>query len=205
MLGQTAELGQIVARLAIHNMRPRRLVVTCSPDEFDPQSLQSLQEVALLHGILVQDAVELLRFGGEVERLATARPSLGTAQPAVGGSVWLVKRLIDIVAAAVLLVAASPAILATLLAVRVFLGSPMIFHQVRPGRHLAPFMLYKVRTLREGHLPDGRILDDELRQTRLGRFLRRSQLDELPQLWNVSLARCRWSARAPSCRATCRN
>ena len=175
VLGQTAELGQIVARLAIHNMRPRRLVMTRSPDEFDPQSLQSLQEAALLHGILVQDAVELLRFGGEVERLATARPSLGTAQPAVRGSVWLVKRLIDIVAAAVLLVAASPAILATLLAVRVFLGSPMIFHQVRPGRHLAPFMLYKVRTLREGHLPDGRILDDELRQTRLGRFLRRSR------------------------------
>jgi sugar transferase EpsL len=97
----------------------------------------------------------------------------------------VIKRAMDVVVAAVGLVVMSPLLGATALAVRVGLGRPVLFRQVRPGWRAEPFTLYKFRTMREATAPSGAPLPDEARLTRLGRLLRATSLDELPTLWNV--------------------
>ncbi len=96
-----------------------------------------------------------------------------------------VKRLIDLTAAAVLLVLASPVLAAAALAVRVSMGRPVFFRQTRAGRGGRPFVLWKLRTMSDLRDRQGNLLPDAERLTGLGRFLRRTSLDELPQLWNV--------------------
>lgn len=96
-----------------------------------------------------------------------------------------VKRAIDIVGAVLALVLVSPVMLFVALLVRLRLGSPVVFRQLRPGFHAEPFVLYKFRTMRDAVDPDGQPLPDGERLTPLGRTLRRYSLDELPQFWNV--------------------
>lgn len=95
------------------------------------------------------------------------------------------KRLLDIAGASALLVASAPLLAAAAVAVRIGLGSPVLFRQRRPGLHGRPFTIYKLRTMRDQRDRSGRPLADAERLTPLGRWLRATSLDELPALWNV--------------------
>lgn len=97
----------------------------------------------------------------------------------------MLKRLFDLSVAAVLLLIAAPGMLATALVVRVFLGRQVLFSQRRPGLHGVPFTLYKFRTMTDERDAAGALLPDVARLNRIGKFLRSSSLDELPQLFNV--------------------
>lgn len=95
------------------------------------------------------------------------------------------KRLLDGVLAAFGLVVLSPLMLVVALAVRSHLGVPVLFRQERAGKNGRPFYMVKFRTMTEGRDARGQLLRDAERLTPLGRFLRSSSLDELPELWNV--------------------
>jgi lipopolysaccharide/colanic/teichoic acid biosynthesis glycosyltransferase len=95
------------------------------------------------------------------------------------------KRVFDVVAAAAALATLAMPMLAIAGAVRICLGKPVLFTQLRPGRRGVPFRLIKFRTMREAVDAEGLPLPDEERLTRLGQFLRAASLDELPELWNV--------------------
>jgi lipopolysaccharide/colanic/teichoic acid biosynthesis glycosyltransferase len=95
------------------------------------------------------------------------------------------KRLFDLLGAGFLLVVAAPFLLVIACAVRITMGSPVLFRQVRPGYLGRPFRMYKFRTMRDESRPDGQPLADAERLTRLGKLLRGTSLDELPELWNV--------------------
>lgn len=97
----------------------------------------------------------------------------------------LSKRLFDLTLAVLALVLLSPVLLFTALAVRLGLGKPVLFRQPRPGYRGHVFTLYKFRTMRDALAPDGTPLPDDQRLTPLGRFLRATSLDELPELFNV--------------------
>ena len=104
-----------------------------------------------------------------------------------GGAVYdgFVKRPIDVVLAALGLIALSPVLIATALGVRLKLGRPVLFRQVRPGRHGRPFELVKFRSMTDARDERGAPRPDAGRLPPFGRFLRASSLDELPELWNV--------------------
>lgn len=95
------------------------------------------------------------------------------------------KRLLDVTLSGLGLLLLAPLCAFVALVVAADLGRPILYCQVRPGLREKPFRLYKFRTMREALDASGRPLPDSERLSRVGRFLRRSSLDELPQLWNV--------------------
>jgi len=96
-----------------------------------------------------------------------------------------IKRFLDIIISAVALVLLSPVLLIVAVLVRVKLGSPVIFHQQRPGYEEKIFGLCKFRTMTEEKDAEGNLLPDADRLTSFGNFLRKTSLDELPELWNI--------------------
>jgi sugar transferase EpsL len=94
------------------------------------------------------------------------------------------KRLIDIAVAALGLVVLAPLMGVVALGVRATMGRPVFFRQVRPGLHARPFTLVKFRTMVATDSPQD-LASDTARVTWLGAFLRRTSIDELPELWNI--------------------
>lgn len=95
------------------------------------------------------------------------------------------KRLIDLMVGSVALVLLSPVLAVVWLLVRIRMGTPVLFRQLRPGRYGRPFEMLKFRTMTDERDGEGMLLPDSQRLTALGRFLRRTSLDELPELLNV--------------------
>lgn len=100
-------------------------------------------------------------------------------------SLPLSKRLFDFLVSSFLLLILSPLLLLLALLVWISHGSPVLFRQQRPGYRGKPFICYKFRTMNDRRDAAGNLLPDEQRLTRLGRFLRSTSLDELPELFNV--------------------
>ena len=97
----------------------------------------------------------------------------------------MLKRGFDFLISLLLLIGLSPLFALLALAVRWNLGRPVLFAQTRPGLHGAPFEFYKFRTLTNARNAVGELLPDAARLTRFGELMRKSSLDELPQLVNV--------------------
>lgn len=95
------------------------------------------------------------------------------------------KRFFDIVLSLCALILLSPVLLLLAVLVRKNLGSPVIFHQDRPGKGEKIFRLCKFRSMTDARDADGNLLPDGQRLTGFGRKLRASSLDELPELWNI--------------------
>jgi len=96
-----------------------------------------------------------------------------------------VKRAVDIGVAGTGLLVAMPVLAGTAASIGVTMGRPILFEQRRPGRHARPFIIRKFRTMTNERDANGALLPDHQRLTVVGRFIRSTSLDEVPQLWNV--------------------
>ena len=97
----------------------------------------------------------------------------------------VVKRGLDIILSGMALLLLSPVFVVVALLVRIKLGSPVIYHQERPGFGERIFTLRKFRTMTDARDAGGELLPDSERLTGFGSFLRKTSLDELPELWNI--------------------
>ena len=180
-LGTCEELGEIVARV-----RPTRIVVAIE-NRRDRLPLQSLLE-SRVSGIDVEDAIELYeRITGKMA-IEALRPSTLILSKGFRnhGAAEVTARLVSVISAVIGLIAVIP--LLALIAVLVKLDSPgpVLFVQPRAGRHGRPFGLLKFRTMHPTEAARSEwVMDNVHRITRVGRYLRRFRLDELPQLVNV--------------------
>lgn len=95
------------------------------------------------------------------------------------------KRLFDIVGAIVGLIVLAPLFLIVVCLVRCQMGSPVFFYQIRPGKDGRPFRMVKFRTMHNTIDTKGKLLEDGQRLTNIGRKLRATSVDEIPELWNV--------------------
>ncbi|HMX20374.1 MAG TPA: sugar transferase [Anaerolineales bacterium] len=95
------------------------------------------------------------------------------------------KRIFDFIFALIALIIFSPVLIVTAILVRVFIGTPILFTQQRPGYKGRPFNIYKFRSMTNRIARDGSLLPDAERLTRFGRILRSLSLDELPELFNI--------------------
>ncbi len=95
------------------------------------------------------------------------------------------KRIIDFALALAIIAALSPIYVILSILIKIKMGSPVIFSQTRPGLNEKPFNIYKFRSMNEKRDKDGNLLPDRERITPLGKFLRKTSLDEIPQFFNV--------------------
>jgi lipopolysaccharide/colanic/teichoic acid biosynthesis glycosyltransferase len=94
------------------------------------------------------------------------------------------KRVFDLIISLILIVVFSPFIIVTALLIYFKIGQPVLFKQVRPGLNENLFTIYKFRTMTDERDKNGELLSDEKRLLPIGRFIRKTSLDELPQLFN---------------------
>lgn len=97
----------------------------------------------------------------------------------------VVKRLFDIILSLFLIIILSPILLITYFLVKSKLGLPALFRQERPGKRGKIFMMFKFRSMTDTRNENGELLSDEIRLTSFGKLLRKTSLDELPELFNI--------------------
>jgi len=97
----------------------------------------------------------------------------------------IIKRIFDVVFSGIGLVVLAPLMIGIAFLIRIAMGPPVFFRQIRPGLHGKPFTILKFRTMRDPPAEEAPIDLDVQRLTPLGKVLRTTSLDELPELWNV--------------------
>jgi exopolysaccharide biosynthesis polyprenyl glycosylphosphotransferase len=197
ILGRTADLSSLM-----HEHRIDRVLVALEePTEQEIVEVQRQVDWTRLDTRLASDLYELSTETIHLDYLQG--PLLEPSKLPARGRYLFLKRLIDLIVSFVLLLAASPLMALVALAIRSSSPGPIFFRQPRAGLAGRPFMLYKFRTMRERTSNETDPEDDLARMTPLGKFLRLTRLDELPQFLNVlrgdmSLVgpRAEWTKRA---------
>lgn len=175
-------------------------VIICLPGDryADVERLSFLLQTEPVRVRFVPDFLKLVMVQSSVD-LVGGLPLIGLREPRIDGPAWVVKRVFDLAATIVALVVAWPLMLAIAAAIKVTSPGPVIFKQQRVGENGRLFRVYKFRTM-VADADKRPTLDkrpDDPRVTRLGRFLRRTSLDELPQLFNVLKGEMSWVGPRP--------
>jgi sugar transferase (PEP-CTERM system associated) len=181
-LGAYADLARVAA-----DRRVSHVIVACE-ERRSAVPLEALLELQL-GGVTIEDGAAFHERAGGKVYLPALRPSdLLFCSAQHGRAVTLVgKRALDLFCAAAGLVLAAPILAVAALAIKLDSPGPILYTQVRAGERGRPFRMHKLRSMRTDAEARGArwAAEDDPRVTRVGRFLRRTRIDEIPQLWNV--------------------
>ncbi len=199
VLGVPEAIDDVLRDLEVHGIVVDRIAVTMPFHALSPEARSALLKIERSGSIKVQFLIDQMGLGNDEplqasqpknynnEETASVRFALsdGTAKNNAARLYWSLKRAVDICGALILLVIAAPIMLAASALLVTAIGSPVVFWQQRPGLGGRAFRLYKFRTMEGAHNSDGQPLSDDERTFALGNFMRRTRLDELPQLFNI--------------------
>jgi lipopolysaccharide/colanic/teichoic acid biosynthesis glycosyltransferase len=200
VLGTPDDVREVMADLDVHGIHVGRLVIMTSFDRLSDTARQILLEIESTTDVRLDFFAERLGFDPSaplshrrvVERAGPSSDTPGAFEidsaeirQVLGRSYWSLKRAIDAIVALVLLIALAPIALVVAFVVALDVGLPILFIQQRPGLRGVRFNLYKFRTMGPSHDLNGHKIPDSQRLSRVGDFLRRTRLDELPQLFNI--------------------
>ena len=188
MLGTCDQLGEMIGRENIAE------VIVALP----AHAHERIREVVTHAGDyavrirVVPDIFSMISVRARAEDL-WGIPLIGIREPVITGFDSFVKRTFDIVVGSISLIVSAPLMLAVTFAILIDDGWPVFFSQKRVGENGRLFWIFKLRTMEKGHSrrgvlshrPGPDVRQGDPRVTRVGRFLRRTSLDELPNLWNV--------------------
>jgi lipopolysaccharide/colanic/teichoic acid biosynthesis glycosyltransferase len=196
VLGMPEELDRVLGELEVHGVSVDRIVITTAFEQLSSAARDALLHIERTSSIRLDFFAERVGFA-EAPRSAEEQPEPSdrdqrAAEPLKAEIEALSyrpyfkwKRVIDATFAAVALVCLAPIAIIVGILVMLDAGHPAIFWQQRPGARGWPFRLYKFRTMAGAHDNQGRRLSDAERLSPIGRFLRDTHLDEIPQLYNI--------------------
>jgi len=191
VMGSSAQLEPLIEEFAVHGVRTDRVVVGGGVDILTDDALKEVQHVCTRRGVDLEFVPRLLGLDegtAAVESAPCVAPAVSHGDSASSSTVaryFRFRRFADFIIALVLITALLP--LWALVASLAFLdvGFPLLFWQQRVGLNGCTFLTYKIRTLRPPFDWRGERVLEERRLSLIGQFLRRTRLDELPQLLNV--------------------
>jgi lipopolysaccharide/colanic/teichoic acid biosynthesis glycosyltransferase len=202
VLGVPEDLPDILNTLQNHGVFVDRIVVTATVASLSSKTREILGDIADRSDIRVAFLAQSLGLdpGPSIEPEVGSRtePNIGrcrvddmlTIDPAErvrlnARRYWGAKRLLDILGALLLIILLAPVMAVAAVLVLIDSGAPVLFWQQRPGLGGRPFKLYKLRTMGPAHDALGQAVPDHERVSAIGQFLRRTRLDELPQLFHI--------------------
>ena len=201
VLGTPENLPEVIAELDVHGIHIGRVVIATPFDRLTEVVQQTLLEFERTAGVRLDFFAErLLGQAVDTPTLDVQGASAGVVSGAVASEFsfpddeikpllhrpyWRFKRALDAIVALVLMIVLFPVALLVASFVALDVGLPVLFVQQRPGLRGARFHLYKFRTMGASHDVEGVRLPDDGRMSKVGAFLRRTRLDELPQLYNI--------------------
>jgi lipopolysaccharide/colanic/teichoic acid biosynthesis glycosyltransferase len=196
VLGIPDDVASALRYLEVRGVFVDRIIVTIPRNRLSVAAQNALDEIRETTTIRLEHLAESMGIRSEITDSATPNQSSAEASGRSSAVDTLaltvtqipyhrIKRAVDVIGATVLLSLLAPFVLLVSALVAVDIGLPLVFWQERPGFRGRTFRLYKFRTMGEAHNSDGRRIADSERVSAIGNFLRRTRLDELPQLFNI--------------------
>jgi lipopolysaccharide/colanic/teichoic acid biosynthesis glycosyltransferase len=194
IIGIPADVEKVIADYSLHGVQIDKVVVAVQPEDLANGTWREIRQICSDLEIGLEILPELLLAGQSVttelnlinpdsEEFASTPEA--APYPSLDSSFWKIKRSVDFIISLAAATVLSPIIVIVLMLVLVDVGVPAIFWQRRVGRGGAPLHLYKFRTLKTLFDRQTKIKRDASDPSIIGRFLRKTRLDELPQLWNI--------------------
>ena len=179
-----SEFERVLSEYRVHGVNIDRILVASNRPDKPSTLLDQIAQYCEQSSITLEFLADIL--GIELDAVSTRDPVV-EASATPGRAFFILKRAFDFSVSLAISVVFLPVIVAVIFAVLIDLGWPVIFWQKRLGYRGRPFLIYKFRTRRAPFDRHGEFVPEDQRASRVGDLLRRTRLDELPQLWNVMM------------------